>query len=310
MKKITLALCACAFALTGLLASCSSGSKDYIDLSETGSNYRYAVNGTIVTTSSSSSEDASKKVTEYKSTTTKKIDGGFVTVSWTENENRESNYDTYSVKGTVKSSATTTNSRTYDSKAQDITTSSSSVGTTRLAFDIIDADGTMYFNYTEYEIVSWKTDYSNYIPSYTVPAGWYAYDVYGNDEAMIAAGPLSTDPNDPLYDINQSDPSYVGGAMWSDQRSGGGYYASKPVYADKLKKTFKMDDIAASEDDDAFDGDFGKEFSINIKIDSKDEGLSYTKENSAKATNASSVEYKLTFVPVEDYDPEDFAEED
>ena len=37
MKKITLALCACAFALTGLLASCSneSTSVNYIDRENT-----------------------------------------------------------------------------------------------------------------------------------------------------------------------------------------------------------------------------------------------------------------------------------
>lgn len=327
MKKITLALCACAFALTGLLASCSSGSKDYIDLSETGSNYRYAVNGTIVTTSSNSYEDSSNKVVASSTTTTKKIDGGFVTVSWTENENRESNHDSYSITGKVKSSATTTSSRTYDNKELDGTTSSSSVGTTSLDLQIMDVDGDKYLLLKTHEIIrydtrtfetrdlragwyeTWKLDYaysqaSRYLdpsdPSFEILVGYF----------LCNYGPVSTTATDPKYDVSQGDSSYVGGAQWVDGGSVGGFNFSEPVYGDVVSKTFKMDDIAASEDDDAFDGDFGDEFSINIKIDSKDEGLSYTKENSAKATNASSVEYKLTFVPVEDYDPEDFAEED
>lgn len=327
MKKITLALCTCAFALTGILASCSSGSKDYIDLSETSSTYKYAVNGTIVTTSSNSYEDSSNKVTASSTTTTKKIDGGFVTVSWTENENRESNHDSYSIKGTVKSSATTTSSRTYDNKEQAGTTSSSSVGTTSLDLQIMDVDGDKYLLFKTKEITgydtatfgtrdlragwyeTWKLDYaysqaSRYLdpsdPSFELLVGYF----------LCNYGPVSTNATDPKYDVSQGDSSYVGGAQWVDGGSVGGFNFSEPVYGDVVSKTFKMDDIAASEDDDAFDGDFGDEFSINIKIDSKDEGLSYTKENSAKATNASSVEYKLTFVPVEDYDPEDFAEED
>lgn len=232
MKKITLALCACAFALTGLLASCSSGSKDYIDLSETKSNYKYAVNGTITTTRSSEylrdnsyQLDADGKSQKESSTTTKKINGGCVTVSWSEDENRTSNHTDYNIYGNATIISSTSSGEfsfdTYGSSSK----SSSNGGNEWLNWVISDVDGTYYISI---------------------------------DNEMV-----------------------------------------------------KLDDLAISEDEDAFEGDFGDEFSLNIKItrnNLRDINWDKNNETNKKASKSDTTvtEYKLTFVPVEDFDPEDF----
>ncbi len=47
MKKITLMLCACAMAFAGLLVSCSNGTEKWINGTEQGSEYVYAITGTV-----------------------------------------------------------------------------------------------------------------------------------------------------------------------------------------------------------------------------------------------------------------------
>jgi len=233
MKKITLALCACAFALTGLLASCSNGSKDFIDASKTNSNYKYAVSGTITTTTSSEelrnsttfALDADGKSYKNSSTTTDKINGGWITVQWEEDENRTSNYTQYNISGyATKVSSEGSSESSFDNYASS-SKGSSNGGSKLLSFNISDVDGTYYINL---------------------------------DNEMV-----------------------------------------------------KLDDLAISEDDDAFEGDFGDEFSLNIKITENNlTDITWDKDNEtnkkANKSNTTVTEYKLTFVPVEDFDPEDF----
>lgn len=234
MKKITLALCACAFALTGLLASCSNGSKDCIDAGKTYSNYKYAVTGTITTTTSSeylkpsrwsSSLDADGKALKESSTSTSKVNGGWVSVSWTEDENRKSNYTNYSISGyATYTDGSVSNEWSYDTdKASNKGTSKG--GSEHLNWTITDIDGTYYLSI---------------------------------DGEMV-----------------------------------------------------KLDDLAISEDEDTFEGDFGDEFSLNIKITKNnitDLEWNENDENDKKASKSDTTvtEYKLTFVPVEDFDPADY----
>ncbi len=232
MKKITLALCACAFALTGLLASCSNGSKDYVNCNATYSSYKYAVTGTITTTRSAEylydsyfDLDADGKSYKESSTTTEKINGGFVTVNWTEDENRISNYTHYNIEGSATVVETTgSGEASYDGTALG-STKGSSTGNTGIDFDIYDIDGTYYINI---------------------------------DNEMV-----------------------------------------------------KLDDLAISEDDDAFEGSFGKEFSLNIKATNNNlRNISWDKddetEKKASKSDTTTREVKLTFVPVEDFDPADY----
>lgn len=232
MKKITLALCACAFALTGLLASCSNGS-DYIKCNTTKSDYKYAVSGTITTTTSSEelrnsttyALDADGKSYKNSGTTTDKINGGWITVNWEEDENRTSNYTQYNIFGNAtKVSSEGSSESSFDTYASS-SKGSSNGGSKWLSFNISDVDGTYYINL---------------------------------DNEMV-----------------------------------------------------KLDDLAISEDEDAFEGDFGDEFSLNIKITKNNlTDITWDKDNEtnkkAKKSNTTVTEYKLTFVPVEDFDPEDF----
>lgn len=223
MKKITLALCACAFALTGLLASCSneSTSANYINRGYSNSNYKYAVSGTIESTSSNSYKNGADKDVVTKETSTQKIENGFVTVKWSKNENTETNYTSYQFNGSaIVTEASGTKSKTVDGKSQSGTTSSGST------------DGAFSFN------------------------GWTIVDVEGTKYIGFNNGEL-----------------------------------------------LKIEDLAISEDEDAFSGDFGDEFALNIKVSTKDVDLEYSKENAAKATNESTTTYKLTFQLVESYEP-------
>ena len=243
MKKITLALCACAMAFAGLLVSCSSGSVDYVDCGKTESRYIYAVYGTITTTSSeeglidvssysgniSQALDKDGKKSTTTSSSTKKVSNGYVAATWNTDENRESNYTHYTIKGSYKYTSTSNSSGTYDGDSTG-STEGNEDGTSSIEFNIYDIDGT-----------------------------YYLYD--GTNKTQV-----------------------------------------------------KLEDLAISEDEDAFSGDFGDEFSLNIKISNDKFQKSYTKDNDlmkdAKYAKNSTTEYKLTFVPVQDFDPEDAAEAD
>lgn len=237
MKKITLALCACAFALTGLLASCSNeapSSVNYVNKNSTYSDYQYAVYGTITKTTESEKItdeygllDKDGKSQKQSSTSKKTINGGVVEVWWNSNENRTSNYVNYSINGNVTVTGTTGES----SWSRDTSASSSKgsgTGREYVSFDIYDVDGTYYINL---------------------------------DGKMV-----------------------------------------------------KLDDLAISEDDAAFDGSFGGEFSLNIKITNNNErSISWNDDNKKdnKETlkgDTTTTEYKLTFIPVQDFDPEAAAE--
>ena len=243
MKKITLALCACAMAFAGLLVSCSSGSVDYVDCGKTESRYIYAVYGTITTTSSeeglidvssysgniSQALDKDGKKSTTTSSSTKKVSNGYVAATWNTYENRESNFTHYTIKGDYKYTSTSNSSGTYDGDSTG-STEGNEDGTSSIEFNIYDIDGT-----------------------------YYLYD--GTNKTQV-----------------------------------------------------KLEDLAISEDEDAFSGDFGDEFSLNIKISNDKFQKSYTKDNDlmkdAKYAKNSTTEYKLTFVPVQDFDPEDAAEAD
>lgn len=236
MKKITLALCACAFALTGLLASCSneSTSADYIYRNNASHEYKYAVYGTVTTTTKkeglgSSEYFLDKDMEKFTSTSTNtyKISNGDVTVSWYTDETRNSNYTNYYINGEGIAEASSSSSNTYDGDS-----TGSSKGTSTTTFGIYktftEVDGTLYINI---------------------------------DNNLV-----------------------------------------------------KIEDLAISEDDDAFSGDFGGEFSWNFKItndkfyNSYDEDTNTKKD--AKYAQSSTTEYKLTFVPVESFDPEDIEDEE
>lgn len=240
MKKITLALCACAFALTGVLASCSNeaASANYIDRTNTYSNYKYAVAGTITTTESSETlRNAStwaldKDGKAYKSTTTttSKINGGFVTVSWNADENRNSNYTTYSFDG-------------------------------------------------DYVIVESTSNSSNTFDG----------DFSGASKEISKGGASVDIPT--IYDVD------------------GTYYVSIDGHM------VDIETLAISEDDDAFSGDFGSDFELNIKITKNNlRNISWNEDDDndkkAKKSDTTTKEYKLVFTPIESFDPEDALEDD
>lgn len=111
MKKITLALCACAFALTGLLASCSNEatSVNYKNVGSYDSSYAYAAKGTIKNTVSSSETSSSGVFTSSRVTETKIEDADY-TVYWTTGENLESNNKWFNISGSYFGTTTTTSS--------------------------------------------------------------------------------------------------------------------------------------------------------------------------------------------------------
>lgn len=117
MKKITLALCACAFALTGLLASCSSEaptSVNYTDRSEYESTYKYAVKGTLSSTSEKSTKNGAGKVTTDHKTSDVVISNGNVEVSWSTDENEVSNAKYFIINGTGFGTATSEEYSVFD----------------------------------------------------------------------------------------------------------------------------------------------------------------------------------------------------
>lgn len=254
MKKITLALCACAFALTALFISCKN-SVDYKDVSSYNSSYKYAVKGTMVSTEEQSYKSdsngdpaANGKITSSKVVTDSTIDNGFVTVQWYTNENNESNYKSYDLSGNIFGTKKTTSTSVF----------------------------------------------------------------YGDDNQNSEEETTSGRASFPNMTITEID---------------GDYYLNE---GDKLTK---LETLAISEDDDAFDGDFGKDFEFNfkqtkslstlediakylIKENYGNDGYSYTgdfKDTSVYAMAKAFVdaggiitkttEYKLKFTLVEDFDP-------
>lgn len=158
MKKITLALCACAFALTGLFISCKN-SVDYKDVSSYSSNYKYAVKGTIVTTNETSYKsdsngdfDANGKITSSKTVSDSTVENGFFTVSWSTDENKESNYKDYKIYGNVfGTSKVTTTSVVYGDDKQNSSentySGSQSYGSSGTPWlTITEIDGDYYIN--------------------------------------------------------------------------------------------------------------------------------------------------------------------
>ena len=189
--------------------------------------HRYAVTGTVTTTYSNSEQFSSKDYVA-KTTSTYKLDNGFVTISWNTNANTESNYTTYNFNGrAIVAESSSTSESKYDGKALSGTTSSN--GT----------DGAFDFS------------------------AWTITDVNGTKYIDLGDNTL-----------------------------------------------LKIEDLAISEEEDAFSGDIGGEFALNIKVSTKDRDISYTKENSDKVTNESTTEYKLTFQLVESYEPDEEAEEE
>ena len=222
MKKITLALCACAFALTGLFVSCSSGTTDYINYTNSSATYHYAVKGTMSSTDERTSVDASNKVSKTVRSYTSEIANGNIWVSWSENETRESNYDVYSISGSTYGTTKSVSKEYYDNALLTGGEEETSTDSAEFGLEIFDIDGTYY------------------------------------------------------VDIN----------------------------GEKVK----LESLAASEDEDAFDGKFGKEFSLNFKFtNDKFQKNNYTEANNtyatSKQTRVRTTEYKLTFTPVEDFDP-------
>ena len=268
MKKITLALCACAFALTGLLASCSNEapatSVNYTDVGSYKHSHVYAVKGTITTTNFLSQKtDALRnpsetgKETSQTTVITKTIEDGGVCVMWDTNENKVSNLETYSIEGKLFGTIETkTTSKIYD------------------------------------EAQPWNKQ----VEKGEIPYGITIYSI--DDEYYLAE-----------LDSNTHE----------------------------VSKLTKLDSYAVSDDDPAFDGEFGGEFTLAYTI-TIDHGTfeevagpnfeydeDYTKTTSsgystylswknnvekydAKATETTEV--KLTFYPLQDYDPEAEVEDD
>ncbi len=252
MKKITLALCACAFALTALFISCKN-SVDYKNVSSYSSNYKYAVKGTMVTTSENSMKtdsdgntpNANGKITSNKTEVTTTIDNGFVAVGSNTDENRESNYTDYSLSGNYTGTERTVSTNVLYGDANQTSTDNSKTDSFSLSMNFLEIDGDLYIK-------------------------------EGN-------------------------------------------------------KVTKIETLAISEDDDAFEGDFGDDFALNVKItetystvediykymlEEMDDSNSYSgdfKDTSvydyikawvdAGMVITETKEMKLKFVLVEDFDP-------
>jgi len=264
MKKITLALCACAFALTGLLASCSNEapvtSVNYIDVAEIGHSHLYAVKGTITTTTTQSFKTEADGTTPSQNgkessrteVITQTIDNGNVEVSWDSDENKISNLSSYTIEGEIFDTLETKRTSVKYGEAQD----------------------------------------------------WTKKVVKGNDFFGIR-----------IYVI---DDEY--------------YLAEIDQNAGDISKLTKLESYAVSEDDAAFDGDFGDEFTLTFTVthdlmtfenfagadfnyeDDYTKSSKYSEWKDMKdkygAKASETKEYKLTFYPAQDFDPEAEVEED
>lgn len=257
MKKIALALCACAFALTGLLVSCSneSNSSNYENVGYTNGSRAFAVKGTITSTTTETGKyvvdeygiptpNKNGKVSSITSKTEEKVNNGVINVSWSTNENRESNYTTYKLKGSYSGTASGSETSVVLGKDGDSSSSSSS-----------------------FSGVSLKTPFNENFIFYNID------DVY---------------------------------------------------YIDIENEMIKLDDFAISEDYDALDGSFDDEFTLNLKFtkdmtfeDYAGSDFNYTGDldktvkyeewedyKEAGCTASATYEYKLTFFPLQDFDPE------
>ena len=281
MKKITLALCACAFALTGLLASCSneSTSVNYVDVGSHDTHYKYAVKGTITTTSLDSVKqkevtdeygftskvlDKNGKVTSHTTVTKETVTNGLIDVSYSTDENEESNYKDYSFDGYYTYTSTTTSDNTTLGDKDDYTKTSAS-GTRQLQLPSIKKIGDEYYFIRDAE--------AKKIEEFAISDEEAAFDGDFGEEFTLTLK-FSDDYSDFESWLNYH--SYG----WTDVTDIYGAWYGKTTY----KYSGKL------EDTDAY--------------------KAWEKYKEAGYTNTSTTELKLTFYPLQEFDPEAEVEED
>ena len=281
MKKITLALCACAFALTGLLASCSneSTSVNYVDVGSHKTAYKYAVKGTITTTSTTSVKekadtsygyttyvvDKNGKLSESTSVTKTTVTNGVIDVSYSTDENEESNYKNYTFGGDYSYTSTTevtSNKRAGEKQGY---TNTSASGTASLNLPTIKKIGDDYYFV--------KNSEAKKIEEFAISDEEAAFDGDFGEEFTLTLK-FSDDESD--FDGWFTNNSWG----WSDVTATGWGWSGKRTYeySGELEKT------------DAY--------------------KAWEKYKEAGYTNTSTTEYKLTFYPLQEFDPEAEVEED
>lgn len=282
MKKITLALCACAFALTGLLASCSneSTSVNYVDVGSHKTAYKYAVKGTITTTSTTSVKekadtsygfttyvvDKNGKLTESTSVTKTTVTNGVIDVSYSTNENEESNYKNYTFGGDYSyTSITEVKSNTRAGEKQGYTNTSDS-GTASLSLPTIKKIGDDYYFV--------KNSEAKKIEEFAISDEEAAFDGDFGEEFTLT--------------LKFSD-DYSDFESWLNNN------------------TYGWTDVTVNE----WGGWNGKpKYTYSGKLEDTDAYKAWEKYKEAGYTNTSTAEYKLTFYPLQEFDPEAEVEED